>query len=42
MKVLEDVESYTKQSGQIFEKQLYSNITEYRFVWMRPTHYSQI
>lgn len=42
MKVLEDVESYTKQSGQIFEKQLYSNITQYRFVWMRPTHYSQI
>jgi hypothetical protein len=42
LKVLDDVQSYAQQTGQIFEKQLYSNITEMKFVWMRPSHHNQI
>lgn len=42
MKVLEDVEVYAQKTGQTFEKQIYSNITEMRFVWMRPSHHASI
>jgi hypothetical protein len=40
IKILEDVEVYAQKTGQTFEKQIYSNITETRFVWMRPSHHS--
>ena len=42
MKVFEDLISYAEKGGQIFEKQLYSNITEVRLVWMRPSHLNNI
>jgi hypothetical protein len=37
---MEDVEIYVQKTGQIFEKQIYSNITEIRYVWMRPSHHT--
>ena len=31
---------YIEQTGQVFEKQLYSQTTEYRLVWQRPSELS--
>jgi len=41
-KIIEDVEIFASKTGQIFEKQIYSNITEVRYVWMRPSHLTNI
>lgn len=42
MKVFDDLVSYAEKAGQIFEKQLYSNITEVRLIWVRPSHLNSI
>jgi hypothetical protein len=43
LRLLEDLQTYAGQtSGQVFEKQLYSNISEVRLVWMRPSALSQL
>jgi len=43
IKLIEDLSTYASQtSGQIFEKQLYSNVSEIRLVWMRPSALSQL
>jgi hypothetical protein len=43
IKLIEDLSTYASQtSGQIFEKQLYSNVSEIRLVWMRPSALSHL
>lgn len=42
LKILEDVETYAEKTGQIFQKQVYSNIKEMRFVWIRPSHHAHL
>ncbi len=42
MKIIEDVETYAQKTGQVFEKQIYSNVVEMRFVWTRPQHHANL
>ena len=42
LKLLQDVEDYAQKTGQIFEKQIYSNVAEVRLVWVRPQVHSSL
>ena len=40
--MIEDVEGLAGQTGQIFERQVYSNVAEMRFVWTRPQQHASL
>ena len=42
MKYLDDINEYATKHGEIFERRLYSNIVEMKYVWMRPEHHKNI
>lgn len=36
LKAIDDLQEYADRRGETFERQLYSNITEMKYVWPRP------
>ena len=41
-KIIEDIQEYADRNGETFEKSLYSNITELKYVWPRPKEYRNL
>lgn len=40
-KVIEDVQEYASNNGEVYDKQLYSNLKEVRMLIFRPKSYKQ-
>lgn len=41
-KFVGDIQEYADQRGETYSKQLYSNVTEMKYVWLRPQEHKHI